>query len=246
MTPTFTMIPTPVGQDAESKVAYLLKTNGNCQLPCWWGITPGRTSWGEVKTYLAAFAAEISQNISHPPQNEITYYYYARFLPTLDLSSELIYTEFLINQDGLIEIINTSSKLSLASMLNTIGVPSQIRIRVVLIGPPPYNYTLILYYDTGMMVVYEGTTITGSVDFLKICSKDIPREFSHLWVWDPATIYGFEEIGKFGVIPPLTPADVFRPLNEISNMQPQSFFDLFSNPSATGCIDMRWSDLLNH
>ena len=30
----------------------LLRTNGGCKLPCWWGIVPGRTTWLEAESFL--------------------------------------------------------------------------------------------------------------------------------------------------------------------------------------------------
>ena len=44
-TPTATPLPFPTLESAEmqSFIAEMLSTNGGCELPCWWGITPGET-----------------------------------------------------------------------------------------------------------------------------------------------------------------------------------------------------------
>ena len=47
-TATPTKYPTLDAQGRLNFVLQALKTNGGCQLPCWWGITPGKTTWAEM------------------------------------------------------------------------------------------------------------------------------------------------------------------------------------------------------
>ena len=47
-TATPTKYPTLDSQGRLNFVLQELKTNGGCQLPCWWGITPGKTTWSEM------------------------------------------------------------------------------------------------------------------------------------------------------------------------------------------------------
>jgi hypothetical protein len=42
--PTMTLMPTLPAVEAEAKVLELLRDNGGCRLPCFWGFTPGQTS----------------------------------------------------------------------------------------------------------------------------------------------------------------------------------------------------------
>ncbi len=42
--PTITLMPTLPAAEAEAKVLELLRDNGDCRLPCFWGFTPGQTS----------------------------------------------------------------------------------------------------------------------------------------------------------------------------------------------------------
>jgi hypothetical protein len=238
--PILSPISTPVGEDAKSKVAYLLKTNGNCSLPCWWGITPGQTTWSDAESYLATFALEITHPSSPQPEN-ITFYPSEFPDPNSNFPDDFLFASFAVNNSGIVEIIDSIAKTSLATMLNAIGVPSQIRINIVTLGPGPYEYTLILFYDSGIMVVYQGTTFSGDSTFVYICPGDISKASSQLWVWDAASIHGFENIGKFGVLPSLTPLDRFPLLSELNDMQPQSFYDYYTDPLPTQCIKTPWS-----
>ncbi len=55
MPPTITPIPTLAASARPTLVREMLKTNGGCELPCWWGITPGQTDWlamlGQCESY---------------------------------------------------------------------------------------------------------------------------------------------------------------------------------------------------
>lgn len=47
-----TAIPTLSTEGANAKLLDLLSNNGNCQLPCLWGITPGKSKYQEAQTAL--------------------------------------------------------------------------------------------------------------------------------------------------------------------------------------------------
>jgi hypothetical protein len=243
MVPSLTSIFTPGGEDAKSKVAYLLETNGNCSLPCWWGITPGRTSWSEAESYLATIANSTFA-LGSPQPNKPIKYFGAKFPdPSSNSIDDYLYASFTVNGSGIIEVIYFSAKTSIYSMLNNIGVPSQIWINLyTLLSPGQLEYTLVLFYNKGIMVEYQGTYGIDNNHFITICPKDIPKASSWLWVWNSATIQTLEDFGKVGVVPPITPGDSSRLLNEVSDMQPQSFYDIFINPAATQCIKTPWSE----
>ncbi len=61
---TATLIPSPMPtlslEEKEIVTSELYKTNGNCELPCWWGIVPGETEWQTAKLLLNSVATELS------------------------------------------------------------------------------------------------------------------------------------------------------------------------------------------
>ncbi|HSO27674.1 MAG TPA: hypothetical protein VLS48_06360, partial [Anaerolineales bacterium] len=62
-TPTFQPIirtrVTNLDRDQASSLAFeLMKTNGGCRLPCWWGLTPVQTDWHEAEAFLASMVVE--------------------------------------------------------------------------------------------------------------------------------------------------------------------------------------------
>src|SRR5688572_13990138 len=44
--------PTMTTDEAKRLVRDLLENNAGCKLPCWWGITPGKTTWSEARQIL--------------------------------------------------------------------------------------------------------------------------------------------------------------------------------------------------
>jgi hypothetical protein len=49
--PTKTFVPTLPVAEAETKLIEMLRNNGNCRLPCFWGLTPGKT---KVETFTSS------------------------------------------------------------------------------------------------------------------------------------------------------------------------------------------------
>ena len=62
-TPTITLTKTPeptseitsTPNHIRAKFMKLYSTNGNCSLPCWWGIIPGKTTLNEVHQLFAEY-----------------------------------------------------------------------------------------------------------------------------------------------------------------------------------------------
>ncbi len=64
--PTHPPIPTML-YDLQDQLYLLLANNGNCELPCFLGITPGKTTWAEAKLLLEAYS--INKPIKYDKSN---------------------------------------------------------------------------------------------------------------------------------------------------------------------------------
>src|SRR5688572_27007039 len=49
---TATLQPTLMPQERENYVRESFSSSSNCKLPCWWGITPGETTWKDTEELL--------------------------------------------------------------------------------------------------------------------------------------------------------------------------------------------------
>ncbi len=160
-TATLTRTPPPT-LPAETRVALvreMLRTNGGCDLPCWWGIVPGKTT---VQEFLSNPRTEYGRSSFYVPQLSVPRDYH-------------LYFSF-VRQNGVIESIevvgdfgygSTMSQLavqdwqrySLAQVLTHYSVPSQVWLSFAPAmerGAIP-RYGLTLDYDQlGFLIYYEG------------------------------------------------------------------------------------------
>ncbi|MGB8984152.1 MAG: hypothetical protein WCC12_19960 [Anaerolineales bacterium] len=60
--PTWTAQPTLIGSNAIEAINHMIATNGGCKLPCWWGITPGETSWENALILLSRFSPTVTSS----------------------------------------------------------------------------------------------------------------------------------------------------------------------------------------
>jgi hypothetical protein len=73
-TPAFTptAVPTLPAEDARKRLLELLATNGDCRLPCLWGITPGKSTNQEARDILMPLSSiAIPEMTSFEPLNGI-------------------------------------------------------------------------------------------------------------------------------------------------------------------------------
>lgn len=68
-----TEIPTLPFNEAREQSTELLQNNNNCKLPCWWGITPGQTTWQDAFLILAPLGGEISESMAELNENDSIY-----------------------------------------------------------------------------------------------------------------------------------------------------------------------------
>lgn len=188
--PTWTPRPTLNLEEARAMVDHLFETDTGCRLPCWWGIMPGQTSWGEAEPFLSQIALYIGKleqdsenqfyiNIKAPP-------------PTSSIDSawrDLNYLsqDYLITE-GVVEIIEVYNfdliqAYYLPAFLKTYGQPDEIWIRTF--SKEEQNsqpFLLDLFYPTqGILMEYSGGRIIDLGDRLQHCSEEMNAPFIYLW-----------------------------------------------------------------
>lgn len=149
--------------NAKAKLSQLLKRNGNCQLPCFWGITPGMTTFEEAKSILVPLKLISDDSEFEPP------------LGSIDVDTELADLNMLIKIKYRIEEkgIDQTSKIaylvidlraieramingepssleifksdlfakeieyySLSEVLNQLGIPKEVKVQTISRYPP--------------------------------------------------------------------------------------------------------------
>ena len=135
----------------------MLKTNGGCDLPCWWGIVPGQTDWQILKSRFVVYGGSAFDG--------------SKFTPPLGYRI----THSFVQNNGIVESIqvmgevlgNTASDgfaqdwrlYSLDRVLTHYGVPSQVWVFLLPATEPgvtPGYGLTVTYVHLGFSIYYEG------------------------------------------------------------------------------------------
>jgi hypothetical protein len=170
--PTWTPLSTLTPHQAQAFMLEMMKENAGCELPCFWGITPGETSWHDAEHSLAAFADSIIQgpvnNLMKDGIESPTTVYQFTFSHQ-DYSSPIRALFGVSN--GIVEKIevfppSTELRYSLDQVLNRYGIPEEVLLDLLEDtneGVPWFSF-LLFYVEKGITVFYDGEAhINGEV-----------------------------------------------------------------------------------
>ena len=245
--PTPTMGPTiPIDQE-ETLVLELLQNNANCQLPCWWGFTPGKTSWQTAETYFASLGKKVDKFSN----SRLTNYTVKFKVPSHDMQVGQVYNV----KDELIDLIWVKgstvrngrrifgdqmfledwNNYLLPQMLTTYGQPAEVLLKTfqsVPEGMPPFN--LLLYYpQRGILVRYYGLAEKHG-EQLRLCPQ---QSDITLWLWPSGHAMTLQEIANSGQDFPIEEVADYRPLGDVTKMSTEIFFESFKNANNMACIE---------
>jgi hypothetical protein len=182
--PTLTPLPALSVEEAQAFVDELLETNHGCDLPCWWGITPGETTWEEAYQFFASFAVEISEPvkevyIERGEENKINRYNV--YLPWRGGNSQ--FTLGIAVKNELVDVIAQSNSgmqryFPPYLLIERYGMQKETLLAIEPITPTgkPY-YSLVLLFERGIGVHYTGEAeiINNQIE---VCPKKVsPRLF---------------------------------------------------------------------
>jgi hypothetical protein len=178
----------------------LLQDNAGCRLPCWWGYTPGETTWDSAYPFLLSL-----DNIAdiEDVDAKIGRYRIAAEIPADNLELRQIYKI----KDGVVNLIwvagfelspSTSKSTflqrhSLPQILQTYGQPDQILIQTYASTPEPPNiFRLMLFYRQGIFLNYEVEIPTPlKPEPLRACFEESRVV---MWLWNPAYYHSVEDL----------------------------------------------------
>jgi hypothetical protein len=213
-------------------VIELIATNGNCRLPCWWGISPGETSWEEANAFLSTFASSILE--LRPNLYGVGY----DDLPE-GVSGGGVGATLSVER-GIIQTIDADIYYPMAEILEIYGQPSEIWIFADAQSiNPKAPFTIALFYgDQGILAVYNGSADKG--DTMDICPSAIGGPQQVWFLWNPELDLTFEQAGPNILLFETRPSDrpLFR-LEEVSNIDIQTFYETYKDPAnAARCFQV--------
>jgi hypothetical protein len=249
-----TTVPTLAAEKARTKLLDLLAMNGGCRLPCFWGITPGKSSYQDVQAILVALSS-LSHSLHLNPsgasditprltEGDLEIYNRAAFLTS---EKDVVYRIAFnaeahrpLPEGGYIDVFNSkffgekTSAYSLSHVLAEQGVPASVMIQTAG-GPLTRGGTggfdiLLLYPDQGILVNYT-TQMQMDGTYVRGCPSNAHVEME---LYPPGNSDSFFEHLK------QTDWAVrfsgYQALEEVTSMSPKEFYEIFRQPSDR-CIE---------
>jgi hypothetical protein len=141
----------------QSFTAELLHANGDCELPCWWGITPGVTEWEDMEDFFLSHGVQVADD-------EVVLRYNHPHIP------RPVRIEFdFERQDDLVQGIQIhtshrsvlSGTWQLEQVLSRYGQPSRVELELNVGAPSgagftPYYVMWVVYDGLGAAISYSG------------------------------------------------------------------------------------------
>jgi hypothetical protein len=238
ISPTFTSpsrmpFPTLSRDEAYLNMQKLLQDNAGCRLPCWWDITPGKTTWADAEIQLNTF----SWLISVDQRSDDLFIAYAH-LPLPKEKGTLSHTYYV--EDGIVTIIyayvfDWMPTLYLSNFLSEYGHPDEIFVRTFRDdenGSRPYEI-ILFYADLGILMEYSGGNPNENGDKVQNCFEDMYSPFVYIWS-SKTPLTSTEAIDKFLDTTNL-PYPV--PLKEATGVSINEFYETYKTPSHTTCLE---------
>jgi hypothetical protein len=245
--PTPTPGPTLSEKDTETLILDLLHNNGGCELPCWWGFTPGKTDWTTARDFFLSKGEDFSDPTYLPFQKRGIFSASFRVEKYGFVTGATFFVE-----NGIIRFITASGetywlpdsikfgdpfylkamgKYLLSEILISQGKPEQVYIYVIPIKAldlPDY-YILLFYPEKGILVEYDGQSRQLGND-LRLCPQ---TAFVYLRLWAPEAGLSLKEAFSYDAFDSkenrLKFLNNFRPWDEISGKSIDDFVTTFTS-----------------
>ncbi len=239
----WTPLPTLSLQESTSKASDLLMNNGGCLFPCWWGITPGKTSATEAIQFLATFTD--LETFIGTPGNERS----VKLEPGLAFDSmgsdfhvfgdygSVDYTF----QNGVVDTISAyhgggtenhrAEIYELSRILNTYQQPDEIWFSAAPGSPIGNVADIYLYYGKkGFFVHYAYFDLSRDQNNLHICPQRIGPEELAMWA---IQFHHYSSLEDY-----YFHTTVSRPsLKLATGMNSEDFYQTFKNLGNNRCFD---------
>jgi len=249
MTPV--LFPTLGVEQMETFIVDRLADNGGCELPCWWGVTPGETSWQTVRQHFPEQGIQVLEGGSLALRYQSGQY---RGHPT--------YTDLMVvnlyQDDGMIrsiEIRNDSyylplqeqftslwQRYALQPVLSRHDVPTRVFFDMTIGAPcigsgsfPTYDMWVI-YDDQGMAIRYSGLLLYDH-DTWSVCPVFGQSRRIEISLWSVKDDVAPPDFAA-GVYDPAGDFSVYGFLPELTTMSTQTFYETFRQTEPQACVEI--------
>lgn len=221
-TPFPTWTPLPTLENYSQIVVSLMTDNAGCQLPCWWGITPGETSWQEAKQFLQQFAFITTRGGSLSQHVETEPYIVYHWNPGTDDSNGTLIDV----RNGIVQLILFSSetarfRFQLNQILTDYGIPDKVTVHD--------ERRLLVVYDSQRFVALFQLESSHSNNQTEACIPGGP----YIYTWAPGEVWLNEYIG----IGNQRVSSKYKSIEEETGMDIVSFYERFLTSPSNYCFE---------
>jgi hypothetical protein len=247
--PTRPVLASTMTSDEEyAFVSKMLEDNGGCRLPCWWGFTPGETSWEITKTFFASLGKKFESWSVDGIRNYTVYF----DIPDHHHSHGEFYS---VGGGGTIEMISIGAippadeggylyedpqfvadwkVYMLSQILTNYGQPPQVLLGIDR-NTPWTPFDLLLFYpEKGILVQYSGPAERGE-DTFRVCPH---RSKITLYLWIPEQYAGLEDVPGIGSYTyAVDDMSLLHSWEEATGMSIEQFHQTFIQPDNQTCLE---------
>ncbi len=243
--PTSTPVPTLNPNEQQAFFDLMFETNGDCEFPCWWGITPGETNWQDMLTFFRTQGVPMVTRKSDDSTESanLTEEFagvWVSFGEQDNLVQNVFVTGSFVNEPTDQGIVQSSpsgymAQFNLDSVLSTYGVPSQVYLHGGSSGshgPPGYYYLWLEYAELGILVGYYGYAFGGDTQYA-ICPEGGGVNKTELWLHPPGNPFADTmELRRVAFM-----GWSWKTLEEaVAGMSLEEFHAVFKKPESSGCL----------
>jgi len=236
--PTMTLLPSLPAEEAEAKLLALLQDNGGCQLPCFWGFTPGETGKEQARSALNEFhglgsdsglvlvhqgvSTAVSISFDEEPAGAIRWM-------RVDLTARQGAGAAGLPVYGHSDYGRDFRYYTLSGILAAYGPPENVYIGFENLRSGYEHYLYLDYTRSGWVALLTmPLRWRGNFDILVGCPNEA---FTTLWLWSPNDL---EMARRFGFLDYQGPLKSFE---EASALTIAAFSRRFGNAEDNECLE---------
>ncbi len=248
--PSQTLTPSPTLTEEKALNAFRQLSQGRegCELPCFWGIVPGESTWQEVSKEILPFGSYTSPM----ERGEVVIYPFSLSNVPKDISESRKISVVFFVRNGKIEGIASNTRwikesydFSLAGLLRNAGKPDEVWIWAV---ETPIDGMaqdeLVLFYSKKGLLFYINSDAQLDNNTVIICPQKPPLrpDFSmssfEILIWSPEIGVPFMQFRTsiFGGYAP-DPVHFLRLETLQSGMDTSKFYQTYLNAKTEVCIN---------
>ena len=224
----------------------LIDTNGNCELPCWWGLVPGVTTKEQVVSFFDQIDIDSMESLGKNilPDEPSIISEFIEISYALPGGNGVGSLEVIFHNDILsyIRVKNTASyRYQLESTLNKLGKPDEILLYVISRGPGRDKPSaLVLIYKNKRTTVAYGSDGFEVEENIQVCINNYEKPALITWDDEFRFLERIDQIFMGG--------DGERKLQKLENatsLTINGFYEQFTDPDGSDCFETSmefWKD----